>query len=66
MLFLHFIIQLVPNCNGKESFYILDHSKNLNREIRGTIIHKQNRRISPLYKHQNFRKSPMEKENIGQ
>lgn len=30
ILLLNIITQLVPNRNGEEGFYILDHSKNLN------------------------------------
>ena len=30
----------------EKDFHILDHSENLNREIRGTITHKQNRSSS--------------------
>ena len=66
MLVLRLVIKLVPNDKKEDGIYMLDHSKNLKGEIREISIHKQNRRISSLYKHQIFRKSPMEKENIGQ
>lgn len=66
MLFLRLVIKSVPNDKKEDGIYILDHSKDLKGEIRETSIHKQFRRISSLYTHQSFRKSPMEKENIGQ